>query len=96
MRRRNRFAFHFTICLLSVKYFRHPFLHTGSTKEKADSLSAFLHKQGYEAAPATIDNEDYLFAHKYAQAKAKNGTGMMRQIGRDYVMYMEKKFLIYR
>ena len=76
---------------LPVKYFRHPFLHTGSTKEKADSLSAFLHKQGYEAAPVTIDNEDYLFAHKYAQAKAKNDSGMMRQIGSDYVMYMEKK-----
>jgi peptidoglycan/xylan/chitin deacetylase (PgdA/CDA1 family) len=75
----------------SVKYFRHPFLHVGNTKEKADSLSDFLFKIGYLVAPVTIDNEDYLFALAYARAKKNNNPKLMTQIGSDYVSYMEKK-----
>jgi len=35
----------------SIKYFRHPFLHVGNSKVKADSLSDFLLKKGYHVAP---------------------------------------------
>jgi hypothetical protein len=76
---------------LSVKYFRHPYLQSGNTKAKADSLSEFLTQHGYEPAPVTVDNKDYLFAQKYAGAKAKNDTTLMRSIGRDYIGYTEKK-----
>ena len=55
----------------SLKYFRHPYLHVGNTKAKADSLSDFLVNHGYTVAPVTIDNEDYLFALAYKRAQDK-------------------------
>jgi peptidoglycan/xylan/chitin deacetylase (PgdA/CDA1 family) len=76
---------------MKLKYFRHPFLHVGNTKEKADSLSNFLSEHGYTVAPVTIDNEDYLFAVAYERSKFKNDTVMMKQIGHDFVDYIEKK-----
>jgi len=72
-------------------YFRHPFLHVGDNKEKADSLENFLTERGYTVAPVTIDNEDYLFALAYHRAKAGNDTLLMKRIGSDYIDYMERK-----
>ncbi|HNW52267.1 MAG TPA: polysaccharide deacetylase family protein [Prolixibacteraceae bacterium] len=75
----------------TLRYFRHPFLHTGSTKEKADSLDNFLKKHGYTVAPVTIDNDDYLFAVAYKRASVKNDTVLIRQIRTDFVEYIHKK-----
>lgn len=79
----------------SMKYFRHPFLHVGNTKFKADSLETFLSNRNYTVAPVTIDNEDYLFALAYKRAKVGNDVMLMVQIGRDYVDYMEEKVKYY-
>jgi peptidoglycan/xylan/chitin deacetylase (PgdA/CDA1 family) len=78
-----------------IKYFRHPFLHVGNTKNKADSLDDFLNKHNYLTAPVTIDNEDYLFAVAYKRAKEKKDTALVYQIGQDYIVYMEKKLKYY-
>jgi peptidoglycan/xylan/chitin deacetylase (PgdA/CDA1 family) len=80
---------------MSIKYFRHPFLHVGNSKAKADSLSYFLNNHGYTVAPVTIDNEDYLFALAYKRAKVKMDLHLMKQIGRDYIEYMERKLRYY-
>jgi peptidoglycan/xylan/chitin deacetylase (PgdA/CDA1 family) len=76
---------------MSIKYFRHPYLHMGNSKEKADSLNAFLSGHGYTVAPVTIDNEDYIFASAYEKSKVNKDTALMKQIGNDYIIYMEKK-----
>jgi peptidoglycan/xylan/chitin deacetylase (PgdA/CDA1 family) len=78
-----------------LKYYRHPYLHLGGTKLKADSLSDFLTQHGSTIAPITIDTDDYFFAAAYARARVKNDTALYRQIGRDYLAYMEKKILFY-
>ena len=75
----------------SIRYFRHPFLHAGNSKIKADSLNDFLSNHGYRVAPITIDNEDYLFALAYKRAKGKSDENLRIQIGQDYVSYMEQK-----
>ena len=75
----------------SLRYFRHPFLHTGNTKARSDSLNRFLLDNGYLVAPVTIDNEDYLFASAYEKAGRKKDKELMTQIGHDYISYMEKK-----
>ncbi len=82
-------------CNKKLEYFRHPFLHTGNTKEKSDSLDEFLSMRGYTAAPVTIDNDDYLFAVPFHKAKQKGDTGLANKIGTDYLNYMEKKILFY-
>jgi peptidoglycan/xylan/chitin deacetylase (PgdA/CDA1 family) len=79
----------------SLKYFRHPFLHVGSTKSKADSLSNFIKQHGSTVAPVTIDTDDYFFALAYKRAREKNNTAMFQRIGRDYLAYMKKKILYY-
>jgi peptidoglycan/xylan/chitin deacetylase (PgdA/CDA1 family) len=78
-----------------INYFRHPFLHVGNTKSKADSLNDFLEKHNYVVAPVTIDNEDYVFAFAYTRAKQKNDATLMNKIGHDYINYMEKKINYY-
>lgn len=79
----------------SLKYFRHPFLHVGNNKAKADSLVDFLDTRNYTVAPVTIDNDDYLFALAYKRTKDKKDTTLMRRIGRDYIAYMEQKLNYY-
>ncbi len=79
----------------TIRYFRHPFLHMGSTKEKADSLDNFLLIHGYRPAPVTIDNEDYLFAVAYKRVKIKKDSLLISRIGYDYINYMEKKLKYY-
>jgi peptidoglycan/xylan/chitin deacetylase (PgdA/CDA1 family) len=78
-----------------MKYFRHPFLHVGATKERADSLENFLQKHNYITAPVTIDNEDYLFANAYQKALIKKDTVLAQLIGKDYISYMEQKIFYY-
>lgn len=75
----------------NIKYFRHPFLHVGNSKAKADSLDSFLLQHAYTVAPVTIDNEDYLFAVAYKRAKSKHDDILTKQIGHDYIDYMENK-----
>ncbi len=79
----------------TLKYFRHPFLHVGNNKAKADSLDNFLKKRGYKVAPVSIDNDDYLFALAYKRAQVKADTDLMLKIGHDYIGYMEKKLKYY-
>lgn len=79
----------------SLKYFRHPYLHIGESKEKADSLHIFLVNSGYIEAPVTIDNSDWIFALAYDSAMVKRDTSLMKSIGTDYLAYMEKKLKYY-
>ena len=76
-------------------YFRHPFLHVGLDKEKHDALRSFLHEHDYIEAPVSIDNDDYIFAYAYSKAMVKKDTPLIKQIGSDYVDYMEKKLLFF-
>jgi peptidoglycan/xylan/chitin deacetylase (PgdA/CDA1 family) len=78
-----------------VRYFRHPYLHTGTPQQRADSLEQFLQRRGYTTAPVTIDNDDYLFALAYRRALGRSDTALASQIGRDYVVYMEQKALYF-
>lgn len=78
-----------------LKYFRHPFLHTGYTKELSDSLDSFLSKHGYIVSPVTIDNSDYLFAKAYHLSIRKGDNVMAKKIAKDYLVYMEEKLLYF-
>lgn len=72
-----------------LKYFRHPHLYRGDTKEKADSLQSFLDSLGYIIAPVSIDNSDYIFSWAYEKAKFEKNDSLAVRIGNDYVKYME-------
>jgi peptidoglycan/xylan/chitin deacetylase (PgdA/CDA1 family) len=78
-----------------LKYFRHPFLRSGANQAQSDSLKNFLHRHGYEEAPVTIDNDDYLFAKAYHVAYVKGDANQMEKIGEAYVRYMVKKLVYF-
>ncbi len=71
-----------------LKYFRHPFLFRGNTKEKADSLQAYLDSRGYVVTPVTVDNGDYLYAAAYEKAKFEKKDSLAGAIADEYVTYM--------
>jgi len=78
-----------------MKYFRHPFLHTGRDLETKEAVESFLKKNGYSVAPVTIDNGEWIFARAYENAFSEADTAKMRQIGDEYISYMEKIFRYY-
>lgn len=67
----------------TLEYFRHPFLHTGPTREIKAGLQAFLDREGYRATPVTLDNADYMFAALYMRPEYRE------RVRREYVPYME-------
>ncbi|WP_186756751.1 polysaccharide deacetylase family protein [Echinicola salinicaeni] len=78
-----------------LRFFRHPYLRSGDTKELNDQLSEFLINHNYIAAPVTVDNDDYLFAYAYSTAYKNGDTALMKKIGKAYIDYMESKVLYF-
>ncbi len=76
-----------------LRYFRHPYLRSGADPIAADGLKSFLGNNGYEEAPVTIDNDDYLFALAYHRAFAKGDRALMDSIGESFISYMEAKVI---
>ncbi|CCH53875.1 polysaccharide deacetylase [Fibrisoma limi BUZ 3] len=72
----------------SLRYFRHPFLHRGNTPGKCDSLSQFLSSRGYQEAPVSVDNGDYLFSAAYDRALLQHNATLAASVGNQYVSYM--------
>lgn len=76
----------------TLRYFRHPYLRTGETLGKRDSLHAFLAAHGYEVAPVSIDNSEWIFASAYERAAQREDTAQMTRIAEAYIPYMNAKF----
>ena len=69
------------------QYFRFPYNHTGDTKEKHDSIAAFLAARGYRLAPCTIDNSDYEFDSAYVLAMKRHDKETAAKLRADYLSY---------
>jgi peptidoglycan-N-acetylglucosamine deacetylase len=67
----------------ALRFYRHPFLHTGPTPETKSGLQKFLDSHGYTAAPVTLDNSDYQFAALYTRPQFRE------RVRQAYVSYME-------
>lgn len=74
-----------------IRYFRHPFLQTGSDMQVKTAIYKFLADHGYTVAPITFDNADYIFSRAYDIAFDKKDPKLMKKVGDAYVPYMEKK-----
>ena len=77
---------------LKLRYFRHPFLFTGTTPEYKRGLAEFLSARGYTVAPVTVDNNDFIFAKAYFDAKKRGDAGTAKRVADAYVPYMESVF----
>ena len=71
-----------------LRYFRHPFLHTGRDLETKHAVESFLAEMGYKVAPVTVDNSEWIFARAYDMAIARSDNALRQRVGQDYVDYM--------
>ena len=76
-------------------YFRHPYLHRGNSKAKADSLATYLANHNYIEAPVTIDNAEWIFAAAYDSVLITNSNELRIAVGKEYIRYMESKLRYY-
>lgn len=75
----------------AVRYFRHPYLHTGRSMAVRDRVRDFLAGHGYEIAPVTIDNSEWIFAAAYRRAHEADDDALKSRLGRAYIDYMAEK-----
>jgi len=73
----------------TLRYFRYPMLHTGTTLQTRDAVAAFLRQRHYTNAVVTLDNSDWVFANAYARALDRNDAAFARRVAKAYVPYME-------
>ncbi|MBP6698351.1 MAG: polysaccharide deacetylase family protein [Flavobacteriales bacterium] len=71
-----------------LRYFRHPFLQTGATPQRRDSLNTMLARYGYTVAPVTFDNDEYIYAYCYDRACRAADDSTMRLLAEGYLTYM--------
>lgn len=76
-------------------FFRHPFLHTGTSSEVRRGLETFLRERDYRIAPVTVDNYDYIFAAAYDRAFERRDADQVRQIEAAYLDYMASAIRYY-
>jgi peptidoglycan/xylan/chitin deacetylase (PgdA/CDA1 family) len=75
-----------------LRYFRHPFLHVGTTLDVRRASEAFLAERGYIIAPVTVDAKDYIYASVYATALRKGDKESAAKLAADYLRYSDEKF----
>ena len=80
---------------MTMRYFRHPYLHTGTTLEAKRSVETTLAARGCRVAPVTVYNEDYLFAAAWDRAIERGDDGVARRVADAYVPYIESQFEYY-
>lgn len=70
------------------RYFRHPYLHTGRDLETKHALEDRLDQLGYQIAPVTIDNSEWIFARAYDEASDRQDPDLQQKVGTEYIAYM--------
>ena len=75
-----------------VRYFRHPFLKMGVTRELEQSFENFLAERGYRIAPVTVDTLDWEFNSAYAKSRDQGDAGMAERVSDEYLKYAGLKF----
>ena len=71
------------------RWFRHPYTHTGPTKEIKAGLEKFLAGRGYRIAPFTIENSDWIFSAAYAKAKSAGDEALAAKVSDAYLAYSD-------
>jgi len=76
---------------MKIRYFRHPYLHTGLDMETKKKVADFFLKHGYTVAPVTVDDSDWIFAAAYDKTKKKGDLKLRKRIAKAYIPYLESK-----
>jgi len=74
---------------MPLRYFRHPYLRTGTSLATRRRVEAFLAGRGYTIAPVTVYTEDYLFAAAYDRAELRGDRKTAQRVADAYVPYVD-------
>jgi peptidoglycan/xylan/chitin deacetylase (PgdA/CDA1 family) len=77
---------------MKMRYFRHPYLHTGRDLQTRREAEAFLAARGYRIAPITLDAWDWAYAAVYEDAKKRGDTGAQDELAKSYLVYSDSVF----
>jgi peptidoglycan/xylan/chitin deacetylase (PgdA/CDA1 family) len=77
------------------RFFRFPFNRTGDTRDKHDSIAAFLSRRGYRVATCTIENADWVFNNAYIRALARGDTTTATRVRAAYLEYTKTEIAYY-
>ena len=69
------------------RWFRHPYTHTGPTREVRAAFEAFLAEHAYAVAPFSIENADYIFDLLRRKAAGRGDTATEDRLRAAYVDY---------
>ena len=69
------------------KYFRYPYLDTGKDNEQKQAFIAFYITRGFNNAPVTVQNQDWLFNASYSEAVAKHDAAGQKRVTEAYLQH---------
>jgi len=70
---------------MKMRYFRHPYLHTGRDLQARRAEEAFLASRGYIIAPVSLDAGDWMYAGVYEDARKRADTPLQQQLVSSYL-----------
>src|SRR5215204_437736 len=74
-----------------IRYFRHPFLQMGATRETEDAFEKFIGERGYRAVPVTMDTMDWMFLAAYAKSLKEQDKTLQKRVSEDYLIFVALK-----
>ena len=78
-----------------LRWFRHPFLQTGPTKEVKAAFEEFLASRGYRVAPVTIDTNDWMFNSPFTDARERGDEPAAQRVRQAYLDYIVRMLDFY-
>ncbi|HEY0375582.1 MAG TPA: polysaccharide deacetylase family protein [Pyrinomonadaceae bacterium] len=75
-----------------ARYFRHPFLQTGTTPELEQAFESFIAERGYHVAPVTVSSWDWMFLAAYLEARTRNDSEMLKRVSEEYLKFVGLQF----
>ncbi len=90
-----------TSTLLAVRgrkerWYRYPYLETGTTAEARTRFEGWLADNGYRVAPVSMENSDWEFADRYDEALARKDVAAAARIRAAYLDYTGRVVAWYR
>lgn len=70
-----------------VRYFRHPYLQMGETRELELAFESFIAERGYRIAPVTVDPMDWMVLAAYNKARREQSAEMMKRVAEEYLKF---------
>ena len=79
----------------ALRWFRHPYLHTGMDAATRERITQFLAAHDYQVAPVTVDNGEWIYARAYLLALQQRDRALQVKLRADYVDYMLAKVVFF-